>query len=68
MATTIDTTPELLRDIYARMEKNLAVAGKRLGRPLTFAEKINQLKFVTLGLSASSQFEGMAFKQDLHTN
>jgi hypothetical protein len=28
---------------------------------LTFAEKINQLKFVTLGLSASSQFEGMAF-------
>ena len=38
---TIETTPELLTQIYARMGKNLAVAKKRLGgRPLTLAEKI----------------------------
>jgi aconitate hydratase len=41
MANAIETTPDALRDIYARMEKNLAIAKKRLnGRPLTFAEKI----------------------------
>ncbi len=40
MAATIDTTPELLEAIYARMEKNLGVARKRLNRPLTLAEKI----------------------------
>lgn len=40
MAPTIDTTPSLLNEIYARMEKNLAIIRKRLGRPLTLAEKI----------------------------
>jgi aconitate hydratase len=40
MATTIDTTPEFLTQAYARMEKNLSIVRKRLGRPMTFAEKI----------------------------
>jgi aconitate hydratase len=41
MANAIDTTPELLRTVYGRMEKNLAVVKKRLGgRALTLAEKI----------------------------
>jgi aconitate hydratase len=37
---TIETTPELLRGIYERMEKNLQTVRGRLNRPLTLAEKI----------------------------
>jgi aconitate hydratase len=36
----IETTPELVRRAYASLEKNLAVVRRRLGRPLTYAEKI----------------------------
>ena len=36
----IETTPELVRNVYATLEKNLAVVRKRLGRPLTYAEKV----------------------------
>ncbi|HKB07154.1 MAG TPA: aconitate hydratase [Candidatus Polarisedimenticolia bacterium] len=36
----IDSTPEYVRSIYERMEKNLEVVRRRLNRPLTFAEKI----------------------------
>jgi aconitate hydratase len=38
--TAIETTPDLVRKSYARTQENLAVVRKRLGRPLTFAEKI----------------------------
>ena len=36
----IETTPELVRSVYATLEKNLAIVRKRLGRPLTYAEKV----------------------------
>ncbi len=38
--TAIETTPELVRKSYARTHENVAIVRKRLGRPLTFAEKI----------------------------
>ncbi|MFT7669225.1 MAG: aconitate hydratase [Planctomycetota bacterium] len=37
---TIETTPELVKSTYARIEANLKVVRGRLGRPLTLAEKI----------------------------
>ena len=37
---TIETTRELVGSVYARLERNLAVVRRRLGRPLTYAEKI----------------------------
>lgn len=37
---TIETTPELLRRTYERMEATLRVVRDRLKRPLTLAEKI----------------------------
>ena len=40
MKNQIETTPESVRKIYDRMEKNLAVARKRLNHPLTLAEKV----------------------------
>ena len=39
-ANSIDSTPEFVGDIYARMERNLAVVRRRLGRPLNLAEKV----------------------------
>ena len=36
----IDTTPEFVSVIYGRMERHLEVIRKRLGRPLTFVEKV----------------------------
>ncbi len=36
----IETTPELVRKVYATLEKNLVIVRKRLGRPLTYAEKV----------------------------
>ena len=36
---TIDSTPEFVGDVYARMGRNLAVVRRRLGRPLNLAEK-----------------------------
>ncbi len=38
--TAIETTPDLVRKSYARTHENLKVVRSRLGRPLTFAEKI----------------------------
>ena len=37
---TIASTPEFVRNAYARMDERLAVVRKRLGRPLTLAEKV----------------------------
>ncbi len=36
----IETTPELVAAAYQRMQRNLEVVRKRLGRPLSFVEKI----------------------------
>ena len=36
----IETTPELVRRNYEEVEANLAIVRERLGRPLTYAEKI----------------------------
>lgn len=37
---TIETTPEFVKNIYAKTKKNLEVVRKRLNRPLTLTEKI----------------------------
>ena len=37
---TIETTPELVAQVYARSRQRLEVIRKRLGRPLTLAEKV----------------------------
>jgi aconitate hydratase len=36
----IETTPELVRGVYAALARNLAAIRRRLGRPLTVAEKV----------------------------
>ncbi len=36
----IDTTTALVRGVYDRLECNLEVVRRRLGRPLTYAEKV----------------------------
>ncbi len=36
----VDTTPRLVRGVYETLERNLASVRERLGRPLTYAEKI----------------------------
>ncbi|MCH8083119.1 MAG: aconitate hydratase [Myxococcales bacterium] len=36
----IDTTAALVRDVYDRLERNLEVVRRRLGRPLCYAEKV----------------------------
>src|SRR2546428_134305 len=37
---TIDSTPEFVSQTYRTMEQNLAVVRRRLGRPMTLAEKV----------------------------
>ncbi len=37
---TIESTPEFVAQVYRRMQQNLAVVRRRLGRPLTLAEKL----------------------------
>ena len=37
---SIETTPGMAATMYAAMEKNLAVVRRRLGRPLTLADKV----------------------------
>ncbi|MCP3982022.1 MAG: aconitate hydratase [bacterium] len=37
---TIDSTPEFVENAYRRIERTLEVVRKRLGRPLTLAEKV----------------------------
>ncbi len=36
----IETTPELVRAVYARLERNVERLRARLGRPLSYAEKV----------------------------
>jgi aconitate hydratase len=40
MSVLIDSTPDFVRGVYERLQKNLTVVRKRLGRPLTLSEKI----------------------------
>ncbi|MBM3219753.1 MAG: aconitate hydratase [Candidatus Rokubacteria bacterium] len=37
---TIESTPDMAAQVYAAMEKNIAVVRRRLGRPLTLADKV----------------------------
>jgi aconitate hydratase len=36
----IESTPEMAAAVYATMTRNLAVVRRRLGKPLTLADKI----------------------------
>jgi aconitate hydratase len=36
----IETTPELVRSVYEKLERGVAVARRRLARPLSYAEKV----------------------------
>ena len=36
----IESTPEFVESVYREMERRLSVVRKRLGRPLTYAEKV----------------------------
>ena len=38
--STIESTPEFIADAYAKLERNLEVIRRRLGRPLTLADKV----------------------------
>jgi len=40
MVTTIESTPEMAAKVYATMAKNLKVVRRRLGKPLTLADKV----------------------------
>ncbi len=40
MAQSIESTPEFVKNTYAKMRERLEVVRERLGRPLTLAEKI----------------------------
>jgi aconitate hydratase len=40
MSVTIESTPAFVKDTYSKMAARLAVVRKRLGRPLTLAEKL----------------------------
>ncbi|MET0852020.1 MAG: aconitate hydratase [Candidatus Rokuibacteriota bacterium] len=37
---TIESTPEMARKVYETMEQNLTIVRRRLGRPLTLADKV----------------------------
>ena len=37
---TIESTPEMAAKVYATMAKNLTVVRRRLGKPLTLADKV----------------------------
>ena len=36
---TIETTPELVKSVYAKTRENLKIIRERLNRPLTLTEK-----------------------------
>jgi aconitate hydratase len=37
---TIESTPEMATNVYATMERNLTIVRRRLGKPLTLADKV----------------------------
>ena len=36
----IDTTPEMVENIYSKLEKNISIYRKTVNRPITLTEKI----------------------------
>jgi hypothetical protein len=40
MAVAANTPIELINGVYGRLAENVAIGRERLGRPLTFAEKV----------------------------
>jgi len=36
----IDTTPEMVENVYSKLEKNISIYRKAVNRPLTLTEKI----------------------------
>ncbi len=38
--TSLESTPEFVANVYQTMERNIAVVRRRLGRPLTLADKV----------------------------
>lgn len=40
MSSAIETTPQFVQNVYTKTRQNLEIVRKRLGRPLTLAEKI----------------------------
>jgi aconitate hydratase len=37
---TIESTPEMAANVYETMERNITIVRRRLGRPLTLADKV----------------------------
>ena len=44
MSSQIETTPQMVKNVYAKTNERLQVIRKRLNRPLTLAEKILSIK------------------------
>ena len=40
MSSLVDSTPQFIEAVYQKMDTNVALVKKRLGRPLTYGEKI----------------------------
>lgn len=40
MSSSVDSTPQFIEMVYQKMDTNIAIVKKRLGRPLTYGEKI----------------------------
>jgi aconitate hydratase len=40
MSSLVDSTPQFIEAVYQKMDTNIALVKKRLGRPLTYGEKI----------------------------
>ncbi|MEK6202127.1 MAG: aconitate hydratase, partial [Desulfobulbaceae bacterium] len=40
MSTSVDSTPPFIEAVYRKMDANIAMVKKRLGRPLTYGEKL----------------------------
>jgi len=36
----IDTTPEMVENVYSKLEKNISIYRKTVNRPITLTEKI----------------------------
>ncbi|MBU0664047.1 MAG: aconitate hydratase [Proteobacteria bacterium] len=40
MSSSVDSTPQFIEMVYQKMDTNIAMVKKRLGRPLTYGEKL----------------------------
>jgi len=40
MSSSVDSTPQFIEMVYQKMDANIALVKKRLGRPLTYGEKL----------------------------